>query len=218
MTTLGGIMAITINSVSTWLTQMHGGQYALAGIFFVLLIFMIRSYSLKQEKKKLLLKIDDTVKVFQKAFDLAEDAMMILTDTYAILYANQAMVKLLELDKSYKDKILDEMPQIKVKNTWETLSHFIKGQQEYTNNASFSQIALKISSGKSININLHFDTLFAVQKSEANNIILTIQDLSNVQAQETMIYKHKLTQLPNQMQAVLDLPKLYSKYMCKTIK
>ena len=41
--------------------------------------------------------------------------------------------------------------------------------------------------------------------------IITIQDLTQTQKSEKMKYRHKLTDMPNQTQALHDLPALFSK-------
>ncbi len=193
--------------------SMEQQEYMILGVIIVLMFFAIHLYSLAKEKNKLRETIDHNVKVFQKAFDLAEDAMLILSEKNRVIFANKSMLSLLELESGYQLEILRDMPKIKIQKEWISLDKFIEEQQRRIMHKVLNvpQIMLKMEGDDPIAINLHLDTVSMEDKDNELYSIITIQDLTQTQKFEKMKYRHKLTDMPNQTQALHDLPALYSK-------
>ena len=177
------------------------------------IIFFIYIFSLNTEKKKLQKTINNNVKIFQKAFDLSDDAMLILSNKNKVIYANKAMVSLFSFEKNYQLSVLKQMPKVKIKKEWMALDTFIKDQQISVDEKVqiFPHVMLKVSRKNEIIINLHLDILMMDSEKNSSYYVITIQDLTQAKKSADMEYRHKLTNLPNQIQAIQDLPALYSK-------
>ena len=188
-------------------------KYMMLGIVIISIFLMIHLYSLAKEKNKLRDTINSNVKVFQKAFDVSDDAMLILSDKNEVIYANKAMVSLLELENNFQLKVLKSTPQIKIKKEWIGLETFIheKQSQLKQNALTFPQVLLKVSQKQEITINLHLDAFSVDQKTNSWYYIINMQDLTEVQRSASLAYKHKLTNLPNHIQAQQDMLALFSK-------
>ena len=206
-----------MNSV---LTQFHSivsnmGQigYVILGLSIIFIFFSIHLYSLAKEKKKLREIINHNVKVFQKAFDLAEDAMLILSEKNEVIFANKTMVSLLDLEIGYQLEVLRHIPQIKIKKEWIPLDRFIEEQRVRIIQKALTvpQVMLLVEGHSSLSINLHLDTVTMGNAQGKGYSIITIQDLTQMQKAAEMKYRHKLTEMPNQTQALHDLPALFSK-------
>jgi len=92
-------------TIHSALDSMEQQEYMILGVIILLMFFTIHLYSLAKEKNKLRKTINHNVKVFQKAFDLAEDAMLILSEENKVIFANKSMQSLLELESKYQLKI-----------------------------------------------------------------------------------------------------------------
>ena len=66
-------------------------------MFLAFLVLLVSIYFLTKEKRKLQKLVERRLKVFQKAFDISEDAILVLSDKNKVLYANKSMIKLLNL-------------------------------------------------------------------------------------------------------------------------
>lgn len=194
-----------------FLSQLTYDEYALIGIGLVLILFIIHSYSLMQGKKKLRQMLNDNLKVFQNAFDVAEDGLLILSDKNEVIYANKSMMDILGLKRNFLDKVLKNIPHVKVKKTWMALDQFLKEHYETSKMQalSFSHSCLKTTENNEIPIHLTIDTISMGKHTEWYKVV-SIQDLSKIEERKKKEFKHKLTGLPNQLQALQDLPKLYS--------
>jgi len=200
-------------TIRSTLNSMEQQEYMILGVIIVLIFFAIHLYSLAKEKNKLRETINHNVKVFQKAFDLAEDAMLILSEKNKVIFANKSMVSLLELEIGYQLEVLLNIPKIKIKKEWISLDKFIEEQRPriIQKVLNVPQIMLKIEGHNPIAINLHLDTVSMEHQDNGWYSIITIQDLTQTQKTEKMKYRHKLTDMPNQIQALHDLPALFSK-------
>jgi len=201
------------NTIHSALNSMGQQEYMILGVIIVLIFFTIHLYSLAKEKNKLRETINHNVKVFQKAFDLAEDAMLILSEKNKVIFANKSMVSLLELEIGYQLEVLRDMPKIKIKKEWISLDKFIEEKRVRIMQKVLNvpQIMLKMEGNNPIAINLHLDRLSMEHKDNGYYSIITIEDLTQTQKMEKMKYRHKLTDMPNQTQALHDLPALFSK-------
>jgi polar amino acid transport system substrate-binding protein len=183
-------------------------------ILLVLFLLLLRIYLLIKEKKKLQKLIEKKVKIFQKAFDISEDAILILSDKNKVIYANKSMIKLLDLDEGYMLEPLKYMPKVKVKKDWLELDKFIKKMHKATDDKmqSFPQSSLlpNNKNSKNIPINLYIDSTSMGSEYDLWCNIISMHDLSKEKERLTALHRHKLTHLPNQLQALQDLNKFYS--------
>jgi len=184
-------------------------------MFLALLVFPVSIYFLTKEKKKLQKHVESKVKVFQKAFDISEDAILVLSDKNKVLYANRSMIKLLGLPEGFMLKPLEYMPKVKVKEDWLALDTFIKKVHKVSEDKmqSFPQSSLLVDdeNSKSVLVNLYIDSSSIGSKHALWCNIISIHNLSKEKQRASEAYRHKLTDLPNQLQALQDLNKLYSK-------
>ncbi|QOR62316.1 putative bifunctional diguanylate cyclase/phosphodiesterase [Sulfurovum sp. ST-21] len=180
----------------------------LIGMVIILLIIQKRHNDLKK-------RIEAEVQMFKKAFDISEVSILVLSDNNKIHYANQAAQKLLSLPKEYIDKALDPMPKIKIKKEWIPLDRFIQEVRQNDNEKmhSFPQSSLSVGWNiqQSIPVNFYVDRSSMGKPYMQWCNIIAIHDLSKEYERDKVIYRHKLTKLPNQLQALEDLNKLFSK-------
>ncbi|WP_296823229.1 bifunctional diguanylate cyclase/phosphodiesterase [Sulfurovum sp.] len=159
--------------------------------------------------------LEKKAKVFQKAFDISEDAIVMLSDTNEMIYANRSLMKLLDLNEDDVGKPLRIKPEIKVKRDWVTLEQLVKennkGTEEKMQSFLQSELRRDDKDRDVIPINLYIDTFPVGDKPQRWCTIVSIHDLSKEKEKTALNYRHKLTKLPNQAQALHDLTALYSK-------
>jgi len=206
-------MNITLEKLGQIMNQMTYEGYALIMLSILIIFFLLYIYSLAQEKKKLGETVKNNLKVFEKAFEISEDAVLILSDKNEVMYANNTMVRLLQLNNNFLLKPFKSMVQIKAKKDWIALDQFIDdnrvGPKEKV--CSYPQTMLKISEGDEIPINLYLDSIVMRMPDEVLCDVISIQDLTKEKERSGTHFKHQLTNLPNQLQAYHDLPAFFSK-------
>ncbi len=184
--------------------------FVLFGLVFSLFIFIYIS-----KKKKEVLVIQEKMKVYQKAFDISEDAILMLSDNKEVVYANRSMIKLLDLKEDHLSIPLTKMPKIKVKKEWLKLEELIednyKGSEEKMQSFLQSELLLEDEDMGALPVNLYVDTFPMDNKHKKRCTIVSIHNISNEIEKVALGYQHKLTKLSNQAQALHDLNKLYSK-------
>ncbi|HEY9130103.1 MAG TPA: GGDEF domain-containing phosphodiesterase [Sulfurovum sp.] len=203
----------TLEKLGHFINQTTLVEYAFLCIFILFVALSFYIYYLKQTKNKLSKTLDSNIKVFQKAFDISDDAILILSDQNKVVYANNTLVRLLELAPTFLDKILKTEAEIKVKKEWVKLQTFIEekrtGAEKSTQ--SYPRSMLKISKRDEIPVNLYLGTVRMNMPEEMLCDVITIQDLSKDKELTSAILKHQLTDMPNQLQLYRDLPSFYSK-------
>lgn len=198
----------------------------LNGSYVLLLILMlfagIHFYSLSREKKELLRVVDNKVKIFQKAFDISEDAVLILSENNEIVYANKAMQKLLSLPEDFMFHSLKDVPQVKVKSEWVGLDKLIANEYKKTDEKMHSylqtSLCMNTPNDEEIPVNLYIDSSLLESKHDMWCNIISIHDLRQKTKEKSLKYQHQLTSLPNQNQLLHDLNALYSKMHLKKQK
>ena len=203
----------TLEKLGQVMNQMTQEGYALIMLSILIIFFLLYIYSLAQEKKKLREALEDNLKVFEKAFEISEDAVLILSDKNEVMYANNTMVRLLQLNNTFLLKSFKSIAQVKVKKDWIALGQFVEdnrvGHKEKV--CSYPQSILKISEGDEIPINLYLDTIIMRMPNEVLCDVISIQDMTKEKERSGTQFKHQLTNLPNQLQAYHDLPSFFSK-------
>ena len=182
---------------------------------FVVLVFiflLIHFYMYQKKKKSLQQFVDKKIQTFKSIFDISEESILILSNDNTILYANKAMISLLELKKHFISSVL-KIPQLKIKKEWQTLDTLLQKNSNISENMQvFPHIMLLLEDGKEeIPVNLYVSHTYVDPDSKIPCTIITINDLRKKKEMELLGTRHKLTKLPNQTKALSDLNALYAK-------
>ncbi|HSR73645.1 MAG TPA: bifunctional diguanylate cyclase/phosphodiesterase [Sulfurovum sp.] len=202
-----------MDGISEKLDQMYLGEYGLICLLLLVISFFLYRHFLSKEKKKMEQLLENNIKAFQKTFDVSEDAIFILSDKNELIYANNTMIRLLQLQSDFAMKQLDERVQIKVQRDWIALDRYIKGTHKPSKDKVHShfQSRLKISEGDDIPIHLYLDTIVMKIPREMVCDVVTIRELDKEKEHSRMQMRHQLTNLPNQLQIYQDLPAFFAK-------
>jgi len=195
------------------ISQMTKGEYLFIGILFLLTgFFFYRVFSVKRRNKRKE-TVENHLKILQKSFDISKDAMLILSTANEVIYANRSMIKLFHLDENYLLKVMENIPKIKVKNTWMALDTFVgENRTKLTDTLlSFPRVLLKVSDDDEIPVNLYMDTVSMGTDHTLYYKVISIEDLRKEKKSSVTESRHKLTDLPDTMQMFKDLPAFYSK-------
>ena len=168
----------------------------------------------RRKKQHLERYLDEKIKVFQNVFYISEDAILILSNRYEILYANTPAIELFGLKKYFMYTPL-ALPYVKVKNEFVSLDTLI-GQSIASSEKRmnvFSNTTLKYNekTKEEIPVNLYFNTSYMALNDTIPGTIVVINDMRKEKAKALLAYRHKLTALPNLAQAQSDLNALYAK-------
>ncbi len=205
----------TLESLGQFMNQMtqEGYIFIMLAIIVIVIFFLLYIYSLSKEKNKLKKALENNLKVFEKAFKVSGDAVLILSDKNNVIYANNTMVRLLQLKHDFLLKQFESLVQVKVKKDWIGLDQLIEDNRVGIKEKVFSypQSTLKISKHDEIPINLYLDTIVMGMSNEVLCDVITIHDMTKEKEHSGTNFKHQLTYLPNQLQAYHDLPAFFSK-------
>jgi polar amino acid transport system substrate-binding protein len=184
-------------------------------LYMALAVLLIMLCVIQKRRSRLKKRIEAKVQMFKKAFNISEDAVLVLSCDNRILYANTTLKKLFDLPEGYEKNLLYPMPKIKTKEAWVPLDHFLQALEKNSNEKMYSFPQTILLTGKNhrcrIPANLYLD------RSDTNRLysewctVIVIHDLRKELEQSKVVYRHKLTNLPNQLQAKADLNKLFSK-------
>ncbi len=186
------------------------------GVLVIVWIFLY-IYMYRKKKNKLQHFIDEKVKVFQNVFYISEDAIIILSDRNEILYANAAAIDFYALKKYFKFTIL-EMPEVKVKNEWLGLDTLIETSSTKFEKRMhvFANTDMRLQDAKeNITVNLYFNNSYLDMEETLPSTILVVNDMRKDKAQARLRLRHKLTDLSNLDQAIIDLNALYGRLHLK---
>lgn len=195
------------------ISQMTREDYLLIGIAILLLYFLVHNYFRIKSKAQRKETAENNIKILQKSFDLSKDAMLILSAKDEVIYANKSMIKLFNLDKDYLLKGLGHVPKVRVQTDWVDLNTFIAKNRTKLRDSllSFPHILLKVAEDAAIAIDLYMDTVSEGTNNTMYYKIISIHDLRKEEKDTNLQFLHQLTGLPNQIQALHDLPPFYSK-------
>jgi polar amino acid transport system substrate-binding protein len=166
----------------------------------------------QKKKKSLQLFVDEKIKTYKSIFDVSEESILILSNDNIILYANKPMISLLGLKKHFISSVL-EMPQIKIKQEWQTLDKLIKKNRIISEKMQIFTHSTLLSerSKEEIPVNLYLSNSYVDVEYKMPCTIITINDLRKEKEKELLGTQHKLTKLPNQTKALSDLNALFAK-------
>ncbi len=206
-------MDSTLERVQEIIVQITREEYAVMAIVLLSILFVFSTYFLSRQKKKLRATLANNLKVFQKAFDISDDAVLILSPQNKLMYASNTMVRLLELKNDFLLKTFKSTVQIKVKKEWLGLDQLIQEQRIHSKDKvkAYPHATLKISADDEIPVNVYLDTIVMEMPKEVLCDVISIQDLSKAKERSAADFKHPLTHLPNQLQVYNDLPAFFSK-------
>ena len=195
------------------MNQMTQEGYAFIMLSILVIFFLLYIYLLAKEKKKLKETLENNVKVFEKSYEISEDAVLILSDKNKVIYANNTMVRLLQLKHDFLLKPFESMVQVNVKKDWIALDQCVEDSHVKSKgkSCSYPRSVLKISEGDEIPINLYLDTIVMRMPNEVLCDVIIIQDMTKDKEHSSTHFKHQLTNLPNQLQAYHDMPAFFSK-------
>ncbi len=203
-----------LNTVQNFLIQSSMGNIVVM-ILLLLLLLVIHFYSLARSKRELLEVVDNKVKVFQKAFDISEDGVLIFSDKNEVLYANRVVKKLMGLKQNFLFKPLPVQPKIKLKDKWLTLDEVIAIENKKTEDKMISYLQVEFSldgqKDNTIPINLYIDSSPLGSKHDLWCKIIFIHDLRQKEQHKIIGSIHQLSGLPNQAQLQHNLNALYAK-------
>jgi len=180
-------------------------------IILIVLALLAYVYKLMQDKKKIIEPLNKKLDAFSKVFDTSKDAVFMLTGTDKIVYANKSVIKLFDLSDNYMSKKTEIDLKVKIKKDWTNWDQFLLNtDNDEEGTKSFTKSSL-LSSDKRIGeipVNIHIDTFFI---EDEKHKIISFENIKKEKDNETLSFLHKLTKLPNQDRALVDLNILYSK-------
>lgn len=181
----------------------------------IVIILSIILIVMQRRQKRLKKHIESKIEILKRAFDISKDTVFVLSNDYTIVYANKKAKTLFSLPEEIAYHTLDPMPKVKIKNEWISLDDLLK-QVEQNNPKkmhTFPQLELlpERNSQNIIPVNLYIDRSMDEKYGQEWINTVFIHDLSNEINCSKITYRHKLTNLPNQLQAKEDLSKLFSK-------
>ena len=185
-------------------TILFGG---ILGIVLVFVLLWLKKHKSVQEHS-----VSD-IDMFKQMFDVSTDAVLVLSENNEVQYTNKALRTLFVLPQSIVGKLLEPMPKLKIKDEWIQIDEFIHdiNLKEIGEMHAFPQVELSISAeAHSIPVNIYINHFISDTCKTGMCYILVIQDLRKEYELSKILYRHKLTNLPNQLQAKTDLNKLFS--------
>ena len=187
-------------------------QYLFIFIAIILLFFLAHLYIYHKKKRSLQNFVNEKIQTFKSVFDISEEAILIVSNTNEILYANLPMVKILGLEKGFIFTTL-EMPEVKVKKEWQKLDRLIKKSMGVVDKMQTFNHALFLASGskEEIPVDLHITSSYVDVEYKTACATITVNDLRKKKEKEFSDSKHKLTKLSTQSQATNDLNALFAK-------
>jgi len=181
-------------------------------VIFVFIVLFIYMYQ-KNKRKNLQKFTDIKIQNFKNVFNISENAIFILSKKNEIIYANHTAISLLNLTKHYENKILTTV-KIKIKEKWQNLDEVTVDNSKKIKNSLqvFASSVLKINdTEEEIPVNLYWNNFYTDSTYKIPCTMVIINDLRREKEKELLSYRHKLTDLPNQAQALNDLNAIYAK-------
>ena len=183
-------------------------------IIGLLILIIIVIYLLVYRRKKRLLYayVEEQLKLYQNVFYISRDAILLLSSKDEILFANPVASTLFGLKKNVKFASLS-MLQVKIKEHFVPVDVLIKKSiekpEQRMNVYPHTTLLLPGEKPEEIPVNFYFNNAYIDIKNGTPGTIVIVNDLRK--EKEYIGSRHKLTDLPNQVQAISDLNALYAK-------
>lgn len=202
-----------MNEVLVKLSQMSLGEQGVLGLLTLVIFFFLYRYFILRDKKEMEGMLEHNLHVFQKTFDISEDAAFILSEKNEVLYANNALVELLHLPSDFLMKKLGDTAQIKAKKDWIPFGTYLQEHRIASKDKIHLplQTQLKISDGEIIPVTLNIDVMIMNKPKKRVCNLVTIQQREKDTERSRIYLRHQLTDLPNQLQIYQDLPAFFAK-------
>ena len=199
-----------IEKLNFIMANMSDYEYILWAFIVITVLLLLAIFFVLKDKNKFKNIVEENLKCFKNTFELSDDAILILSNKNTILYANISMLKLLKI-REYKNQILNPIPRVKIKKVWHSLDILIQDNAKRidTKPLLFPNIVFQLLDEDEISINLNIDNIKLNKKDRYR--FISIQNLTKHHIHARESFRHKLTGLPNQLQALKDLVSLYSK-------
>jgi polar amino acid transport system substrate-binding protein len=195
------------------LARLNETEYwILCGLIFLALL-IIYFYSIFVVKQSLHRIIYKNIKTFQRFFDNANNSILILSSKNKIIYANPSMLGLLGLPRRFQDKVWKDIPQVKLQGQWKSLDRVIDEVELRLGKSmvSFPDIRFQMMKNPKMDVTLQLSRLLISNNSKEYYTMLSIQDLEISHVATDINHQHKLSHLPNQLQAEEDIISLFAK-------
>lgn len=201
----------------TWLerplTEYPFTSDSIVAISLLLVVFAVVLFFFKMRSKKQIDALGSQPEIYERILDTTDEAILVLSPSFKIVYANSKMIKLLGLRSNYKEKKLAKSVKVKLKSHWFTIEALINSQlinqESMTCDIMQTELDTLKEENKFTPINLHMIQNVSLQSEW--KYFIAIQDLTYEEEQKVLENRHKLTGLPNQNQALKDLNALYAK-------
>ncbi len=206
-------MLIELEKLERMLSELTQEEYTVLIILTVAILLCIYLLFLSFRRKKQQIIADHKVQMFQKAFDLSQDPVLILSDNNEVLYANRIAAQFFKLKRDFLHHALSAIPQIKIKENWLALDKMIKENDKKfkENTLSFPQVHLRFEYEEGVPINLYIQKTLLNDKETKWCNIISIQDLCKEQEYAQKKHLHPITKMPTEIQGLHDFQALYSK-------
>ncbi|MBD3790159.1 MAG: bifunctional diguanylate cyclase/phosphodiesterase [Campylobacterales bacterium] len=192
-------------------------EFELLEMFIVVCLSFLIVFFLWKRNALLKGRIANQLNAFQRAFDMSDDAIIILSDNFEIIYMNHASKGLFKFNKDNKKEIFANNLKIKIKDEWFPLDEFIKKYIQLRDSFSFANTKITITDVKEeLSVNLSFEKIepsssIKSDKKKGERYIVSIHDLRKENELYNATFYHDLTKLPNQDRAIADLNVLFAK-------
>ena len=162
-----------------------------------------------QERKNAKKAVDDGLKMFKEILDISKEGVLILSENHRIIYANEVMAKTLQFDEKFILRLLKNIPQVKIEDKWLPLEKFLdKNHEKLLEKVAFYPNVI-LSHSLELPVDLYLYSIATGKKGHYD--VICIKDLREEIEIENLKHQHALTRLPNQTQALMNLPTLFAK-------
>ena len=153
------------------------------------------------------------IDLIKKAFDFSTDALFVISNKNEVLYSNKKLRELFSLPENYHGISLEHMPRIKVKNEWMGIDVFLsKLDKKEGLLHTFHELVVETKKRNQENASVNLYVIYhAGDDKDSGRTLVFMQDITKEVQCKQSLYRHKLTNLPNHLQAKEDLNKLYAK-------
>lgn len=185
-------------------------------IFLILILFILLYLIWKSRQQKNVQSASQKqVELIKEGFELSEDCILVLSPKLEVVYANKAMEKFLRLGEEYLFASFAVELKFKPKKEWVRFEQLLKedSPQRGSTLRRYPNITMSIGDNKDeILVNLYFDiSTSADQDHLAWKYMVILHDLRMKEAYKVSEYRHQITKLPNQAQAIEDMNAFYSR-------
>ncbi len=198
------------NIAESVLMQWNADPLLLSSLIALLLLILYLLYRIFNHQK-ILTDAKGRIDLLKQSFETNGDAYLVLTKTYHMVYANTSMIKLLGLARNYENEKLLPVPKLMVKKEWIDIESLITNTKIKPKETQFSIPSTELLIEGKTSIPVNFTFYRNLQEENEWSYVISIHDLRKEKELKEAEHRHKITNLPNQTQALADLNALYAK-------